>query len=168
MADTTVASWCKTCKLNDGNIDPVSRMSLVDANIAATGSFDYIALAFSALTVAFTVVGELKVRHMRTRHLLVPHQVYCAYPMIGSDDRSQDIMLCAFAVAHAGDKLHTGWRIALTFVGGIRRWVFLLALVMAVPVLVMFKVGDGERTHYHFLVQIKNNVERFRVLLLHT
>ena len=47
------------------------------------------------------------------------------------------------AVAHAGDKLSKGWRLALGFLLWMRRWVFLPSLVMSVPILVLYKGGDA-------------------------
>ena len=44
---------------------------------------------------------------------------------------------------HAGDRLSRGSRLALTLLGGVRRWVFLPTLVIAVPVLVLVKGGDA-------------------------
>ena len=44
---------------------------------------------------------------------------------------------------HAGDQLSRGSRLALTLLGGVRRWVFLPMLVTAVPVLVLIKGGDA-------------------------
>jgi hypothetical protein len=55
----------------------------------------------------------------------------------------QDITLCAIAIAHAGDRLSRGSRFALTLLGGVRRWLFLPALVSAVPILVVSKGGDA-------------------------
>jgi hypothetical protein len=55
----------------------------------------------------------------------------------------QDITLCAIAITHAGDRLSRGFRIALTLLGGVRRWVFLPTLVMAVPFLVLMKGADA-------------------------
>ena len=51
-------------------------------------------------------------------------------------------MLCSMAIAHAG-KLSAGWRHALIFLLGIRRWLFLPALVCTVPLLVMVEGGDA-------------------------
>jgi hypothetical protein len=51
--------------------------------------------------------------------------------------------MCAIAIAHAGDRLGRGLRIALTLLGGVRRWVFLPTLVAVVPVLVLVKGGDA-------------------------
>eukprot|EP01045_Picozoa_sp_COSAG04_P004037 COSAG04_NODE_171_length_21611_cov_4.302808_11_plen_483_part_00 len=109
-----VASWCEACVRNDGTVDPMNGLSLITGNLAAMNPFDHVAFVFAAFTVAFTVIGELK-----------------------------DIELCSIAVAHAGDKLSKGWRIALGFLLWIRRWVFLPALVMNVPQLVLLKGGDA-------------------------
>jgi hypothetical protein len=57
--------------------------------------------------------------------------------------RPQDIELCAIAIAHAGNRLSRGSGLALTLLGGVRRWMFLPALVGAVPTLVMYKGGDA-------------------------
>ena len=83
-------------------------------NLAAMGPADDITLVFATFIVAFTIVGELK-----------------------------DIKLCSMAVAHAGDKLSMGWRLALRFLLWMRRWVFLPVLVMNVPFLVLIKGGDA-------------------------
>jgi hypothetical protein len=56
---------------------------------------------------------------------------------------TQDITLCAIAITHVRDQLSRGSRLALTLLGGVRRWVFLPALVGAVPMLVLFKGGDA-------------------------
>ena len=110
--DTAVASWCETCVRNDGTVDPLTGKSLRSGNLAAMGPFDHVAFVIAAFTVAFTVVGELK-----------------------------DIELCSMAVAHAGDKLSKGWRLALGFLLWMRRWVFLPTLVMNVPMLVLAVLG---------------------------
>eukprot|EP01043_Picozoa_sp_COSAG02_P016893 COSAG02_NODE_753_length_17610_cov_23.119753_17_plen_480_part_00 len=114
FSDTSVASWCETCVRNDGTVDPLTGYSLATGNLATMGPFDHVALAFAAFIVAFTVVGELK-----------------------------DIELCSMAVAHAGERLSKGWRLALGFLLGMRRWVFLPILVMTVPILVLLKGGDA-------------------------
>jgi hypothetical protein len=111
---TSVASWCETCVRSDGTVDPMTAISLMAANLAAMGPADHLALSFAAFIVAFTVVGELK-----------------------------DIELCAMAIAHAGDKLSKGWRLALGFLLWMRRWFFLPALVLTVPALVLYKGSDA-------------------------
>jgi hypothetical protein len=55
----------------------------------------------------------------------------------------QDIALCAIAIAHAGDRLSRGFRLALTLLCGVRRWLFLPMLVLTVPFLVPYKGGDA-------------------------
>ena len=114
FSNVTVASWCEACVRNDGTVDPLTAPSLIAANLAAMGTMDTVALVFAAFIVVFTVVGELK-----------------------------DIELCSMAVAHAGDRLSKGWRLALRFLLWMRRWCFLPFLVIDVPVLVMFKGGDA-------------------------
>ena len=99
---------------NDGTVVPLTERSLTTGNLSAMGPFDDVALVFASFIVAFTVVGELK-----------------------------DIELCSMAVAHAGDNLSKGWRLALGFLLGMRRWVFLPTLVLNVPFLVLFKGGDA-------------------------
>ena len=70
-------------------------------------------LTTAAAQIAIIVVGELK-----------------------------DILLCSMAIAHAR-KLSAGWRHALIVLLGIRRWLFLPALVCTVPLLVMVEGGDA-------------------------
>ena len=114
MPNTTAASWCEACVRNDGTVDPLTWGSLRAGNLAAMGAFDHVALVFASFIVAFTAVGELK-----------------------------DIELCSMAVAHAGDKLSKGWRLALGFLLWMRRWAFLPGLVTTVPALVLAKGGDA-------------------------
>ena len=109
-----VKSWCETCVFIDGEADELTFMDLMAMNGRSMGAFDWVALIFAVFVVALAVVGELK-----------------------------DIELCSMAVAHAGDKLSKGWRLALGFLLGMRRWVFLPALVVSVPFLVLYKGGDA-------------------------
>ena len=71
-------------------------------------------LTTAAAQIAIIVVGELK-----------------------------DILLCSMAIAQHAGKLSAGWRHALIFLLGIRRWIFLPALVCTVPLLVMVEGGDA-------------------------
>ena len=50
--------------------------------------------------------------------------------------------MCGMAIAHNA-RLSSGYRFALTLLGGVRRWVFLPGLVNTVPLLVLFKGGDA-------------------------
>ena len=108
------ASWCEACVHADGTVAPTTIDSFMASNLDGMFFFDNVALVFAAFVVAFTVVGELK-----------------------------DIELCSMAVAHAGDKLSKGWRLALGFLLWMRRWVFLQGLMLNVPVLVVMKGGDA-------------------------
>lgn len=89
-------------------------MSWHGSNVAAMGVFDNVALLFSSIVAALTVVGELK-----------------------------DIKLCAIAVERAGDKLSPAWRFVLTLLGGMRRWCFLPTLTFGIPTLVINLGGDA-------------------------
>ena len=63
-----VASWCEQCINPIDNI--VITITIIDhmsANVAAMGSFDWIALCLSTSVVAFKVVGELKDTAVRNR-----------------------------------------------------------------------------------------------------
>ena len=46
----------------DGTVDPLTRLSLTAANLAAMGTLDWAALLFATSIAALAVVGELKVR----------------------------------------------------------------------------------------------------------
>ena len=46
----------------DGTVDPLTFVSLVNANVAAMGALDWAALLFATCIAALAVVGELKVR----------------------------------------------------------------------------------------------------------
>jgi hypothetical protein len=56
-----VVSWCETCVFNDGRVDELTGSSLTQANVAAMGPFDWVALVFATVVVALTINGELKV-----------------------------------------------------------------------------------------------------------
>lgn len=73
----------------------------------------------------------------------------------------QDIKLCSIAIEHAGDRITPAWRFALSLLGGVRHWVFLPILVMAVPLLVMYRGGDALSVCFNavavlFLCEIDN------------
>ena len=46
---------------NDGRVDELTGNSLAQANVAAMGPFDWVALIFATVVVALTINGELKV-----------------------------------------------------------------------------------------------------------
>jgi hypothetical protein len=85
----------------------------------------------------------------------------------------QDIALCTIAIAHAGDRLSHGFRLALTLLGGVRRWVFLPALVGLVPVLVLYKGGDALSVCFNtiailFLTEVTMSKVHFTISACHT
>lgn len=88
--------------------------SLAMDNVAAQGTFDYVALIFATVMVTLAVNQELK-----------------------------DVELVSIAVRQAGDKLSRGWRIALMLLNGTRRWVFLPTLLQGVPLLVVLEGGES-------------------------
>ena len=55
----------------------------------------------------------------------------------------QDIELCAVAIRHAGKTLSPCVNFVLTLLGGVRRWLFLPTLLVAVPTLARIKGGDA-------------------------
>ena len=57
--------------------------------------------------------------------------------------RLKDIKLVTAAMNQAGDRLGKGWRIALKFLNGVRRYVFLPSVLMNVSNLVLHKGGDS-------------------------
>ena len=50
----------------DGTVDPLTSVSVATANIAAMGIFDWASLLFATCVAALAVVGELKVRRVRS------------------------------------------------------------------------------------------------------
>ena len=50
----------------DGTVNPLTGENLMAANIAAMGIFDWAALLFATSVAALAVVGELKVRCVRS------------------------------------------------------------------------------------------------------
>jgi hypothetical protein len=74
---------------------------------------------------------------------------------------TQDITLCAIAIAHAGDRLSCGSRLTLNLLGIVRHWVFLPALVGSVPIMVMYQGGDALSVSFNtiailFLTEVTN------------
>ena len=74
---------------------------------------DWIALSFSALMVAMAMMRELK-----------------------------DIELVMAALKQAAGHLGRCWRFAVALLNGLRRWVFLPALLIDVPILVLYHGGE--------------------------
>jgi hypothetical protein len=129
-------------------VDPLTGESFMFANVAAMSPLDWAALLFCTSIAALAVVGELKVRCVLSRFSLqdLPFNFCCSSLVeqaCAGARCDQDIRLCAIAIAHAGDRLSRSSRLALTLLGGVRRWLFLPALVAAVPILVVSKGGDA-------------------------
>jgi hypothetical protein len=147
----------------DGTVDPLTNFSLMAANVAAMGTLDWAALLFAASIAALVVVGELKVCCFHSLLSLACSRSICLNigPSLTKRARcNQDIALCAIAIAHAGDRLGRGSWLALTLLGGVRRWVFLPVLVAAVPALVVIKGGDALSVCFNtiailFLTEVK-------------
>jgi hypothetical protein len=136
----------------DGTVDPLTNGSLMAANVAAMGIVDWAALLFATSIAALAVVGELKVRCVLCLSLFSLQKFrslgLACFARLWSPEQAwwgdhQDIALCAIAIARAGDRLSRGSQLALTLLGGVRRWLFLPTLVSVVPFLVLIKGGDA-------------------------
>ena len=55
----------------------------------------------------------------------------------------KDITMVTLAIRHAHDQLSLGWRVIFMLLGGLRRRLFLPALVGVIPTLVVLKGGDA-------------------------
>ena len=108
-----VAAWCHACvDRATGDVNGLTGWDLPANNVNAMSAADWIAYAMCSIVVALTMVGELK-----------------------------DIVLVGMAIDRAGDRLSPGWRLALSTLNGVRRWVFLPALMITVIALVVFTGG---------------------------
>ena len=56
----------------DGQVDDLTNLGLKQANVAAMGAFDWIALLLATAVVALTIGGELKVSERTTKPALYP------------------------------------------------------------------------------------------------
>ena len=109
-----IENWCDNCvHAETGSVDSLVISERVANYVAGMGPFDWIALGFASVIVAFQVVGELK-----------------------------DIELCMIAVNRA-EKLGAVYHVGIWFIQFVRRWVFLSALTVGAPVLVCFRGGDA-------------------------
>jgi hypothetical protein len=107
---SAVASWCQTCVHPvDYTVDQMTPQKLLNDNVGMMGPFDWGALAFATFIVSFSVVGELK-----------------------------DVELVSIAIRHSAHKL-SPLRFFFSFLGGMRRWLFLPALVMTTPIVVIIE-----------------------------
>eukprot|EP01046_Picozoa_sp_COSAG06_P018519 COSAG06_NODE_1291_length_9980_cov_166.860237_9_plen_381_part_00 len=109
-----VSNWCDACvHLVTGRVDTTTEDQHMHENIAAMGVFDWVALLLATVFVALSVVGELK-----------------------------DIELCLILLDRA-TAIKPARRFGLKLLAGIRRWVFLPGLVMAIPFLVALLASDA-------------------------
>ena len=113
LSASQIGSWCDSCK-RDGTYDKMTDESLISDNVAAMAPFDWAAVFFTTVVVSFTVVAELK-----------------------------DVTIVNLAIRHADDKLNLGWRMVLASLAGLRRRLFLPALVGVIPTLIVLKGGDA-------------------------
>jgi hypothetical protein len=110
-----VLNWCDACVSGaTGHVDLSIESSVASRHIAAMGFADLLALTFASMIIGLAAVGEIK-----------------------------DIDLSRMAMDHAGDRLGTGWRRGFVFVNFLRRRVFILLVVMAATILVLFHGGDA-------------------------
>lgn len=114
VSSASVRSWCDACVSGTTfDVNPLTSGRKTMANVAAMGFADKNALAVAAYIVALNMVLELK-----------------------------DVELVDIAVAKAGAKIGPNMRRCFTLLSAVRRWVFLPALLMTVPWLVMFSGGE--------------------------
>jgi hypothetical protein len=124
MSSSSVRAWCDACfKPQTGDVHALTHVSRTLANVDAIGLFDAIALVFASYIVAVSMVGEVK-----------------------------DTQLVGIAVDRAGDSLSPTMARAFTLLNGIRRWVFLPSLLVAVPTLVLLKGGACSSARSFLLV----------------
>jgi hypothetical protein len=111
-----IREWCDYCvSASTWDVDHLTQAGLLEANVEAMSLSDWAALLFAMLIVGFDVVGELK-----------------------------DIEVCKLLVARTPkEALSPAWQLALHALNLFRRWVFLTALTVSVPLLVVFKGGDA-------------------------
>lgn len=128
-----VASWCAACVRQDGSVDELSVGSQIDDFVQAMGPFDWVTLVFASVMVGMAVVGELK-----------------------------DVELVGWAIHKAENQFYpSNLGFALLLLGGIRRWLFLPALLSAVTALLLLKGGDALSVCFNtiallFILEIDN------------
>lgn len=111
----SVISWCEACVHPiDGVVNPTTAESEPTNNVYAMNQLDWVALMLASSIVGLSAVGELK-----------------------------DICLCQLAIERAGETIGCGWRLALTLILSVRRWLFLPWLSCATLMLVINRGGDA-------------------------
>ena len=96
-----------------------------EANASVMATVDWLALVFASYVIGLTIAGEVK-----------------------------DIQLCGIAAERAGENIAPRWRQALSFLSGIRRWVFLTAFGWIVPNLVALKGGDALNVCFNTIAMV--------------
>jgi hypothetical protein len=114
-----VAAWCHVCfnvehEGVSGSVDPMTAAMKATMNVDSMDQLDWAAMFFSTVVVGFAVAREL-----------------------------QDIHLCALTVTRASAKAQSGVRCAVTFLNGVRRWVFLPNLLVDIAPLVWMQGADA-------------------------
>ena len=109
-----VFSWCDACVEINYEVDPLTAYSKMMGHFDSMARYDVLALALATGMVALALLAEIK-----------------------------DLTLVALAIEQAGDRLSPWWRRSLSLLNGVRRWVFLPALLATVPSLVLVKGGDA-------------------------
>lgn len=115
-----VMAWCQRCftfvhgGALAGEVDPMTAHLKATLEVDSMDLFDWMAMFFSVVIVSFAVVGEL-----------------------------QDIKLCTVTVDKATGGAKSGVRVAAAALSGARRWVFLPALTVCIPLLVFMQGADA-------------------------
>jgi hypothetical protein len=109
-----VVAWCDRCvHPQTGSVDTLAAFSQTHMSVMSMRLFDWVMLCFSFFIVALTACGELK-----------------------------DVRLCICAIREARQKLNPAVRFMLISIQVARRWVFLQAMLMSMPIIVTF-LGAG-------------------------
>ena len=135
-----VLNWCDKCVDHHGlegaigTVDPLNGYTLPRENITQMTPAGWVAYVFCAVVATLTMVGEIK-----------------------------DILLVQFAIdnAYTAGKLSTKWRLMITTVNKVRRWVFVPSLMMAVVGVVVYSPGTPVNITFNtlallFIVDIDN------------
>ena len=111
-----VRRWCANCVANTvaGGVDMETFSTWTLENIAAMGKLDWLTVFLASNCLAAGISGELK-----------------------------DIELVLLQIRRAGDRVSTGWRVAVKALCNIRRYLFLPALVGTMPVMIVVIGGDA-------------------------
>jgi hypothetical protein len=119
-------NWCDACggdghpvvgtdgKVGTGRVDTTGNLSIMADNVNAMGTVGWLVLLLCSTVMAMSVVAELR-----------------------------DIELCLLALDRADPPLPAGWWISLRGLAIVRRYTFLPAMVVSVPMVVLNQGGDA-------------------------